>query len=72
MELPAKVLIYTNLYPELNAKSGVLISIADQNFYEVQVQFRERRHTVLLPTTSTILIFEEPLLDVKPDFEIER
>lgn len=72
MELPAKVLIFTNLVPELNAKSGLLISIAEEKFYEIQVQFREKRHTVLLPVNQTVLIFEDPLLDVKPDFEIER
>lgn len=72
MDLPAKVIIYNTVFPDLNAKSGLLISIASENYYEIHVQFREKRHTVLLPIAQTVLIFEEPLLDAKPDFEIER
>lgn len=72
MDLPAKVIIYNTVFQDLNAKSGILISIAPENYYELQIQFREKRHTVLLPISQTILIFEDPLLDVKADFEIER
>lgn len=72
MDLPAKVIIYNTVFPELNTKSGELISIAPENYYEVHIQFREKRHTVLLPVAQTVLIFEDPLLDVKADFEIER
>lgn len=72
MDLPARVTIYTSVFPELNAKSGELISVAQENYYELHIQFREKRHTVLLPVSQTILIFEDPLLDVKADFEIER
>lgn len=72
MDLPAKVTIYTTVFPDLNAKSGELISIAPENYYELHIKFREKRHIVLLPISQTILIFEEPLLDVKADFEIER
>lgn len=72
MDLPAKVTIYTTVFPDLNAKSGELISIAPENYYELHILFREKRHIVLLPISQTILIFEEPLLDVKADFEIER
>lgn len=72
MDLPAKVTIYTNIFPDLNAKNGELISIAQQNYYELHIRFKEKRHVVLLPISQTILIFEDPLLDVKADFEIER
>lgn len=72
MDLPARVTIYNTVFPELNTKSGELIAIAPENYYEVHIQFREKRHIVLLPIAQTVLIFEDPLLDVKADFEIER
>lgn len=72
MELPAPVMIFNSVYEQLNAKPGILIAIHPAGVYEVTVKFKERRHTVLLPIASTVLVFQEALLEVAPGFEIER
>jgi len=71
MELPAKVMINSNL-PELKGMQGILISISERGYYEVQMQVREKKHTYLLPINETILMFLDSILEPSPDFVVER
>ena len=70
MELPARVVIYCPSL-ELKNKQGNLISISDQGYYEVRLDFSDRNHTALLPVAGTALVFAEPnpVTETLPDLE---
>lgn len=72
MELPAKVMIFNKVYDNLNGQAGLLVSIHEQGCYEIQVKFKERHHVVLLPIHNTVLIHQEPIMEVPEEIEIER
>ena len=72
MELPAEVLVHNQI---LGLKGGraVLVRIAQEGFYEVNLAFGERKHRTLLPIHSTVLIQKEAEpLETSSEFEIER
>ncbi|HPR63599.1 MAG TPA: hypothetical protein PK014_05200 [Thermoanaerobaculia bacterium] len=71
MEIPAKVMIFNRVYDNLNGQPGVLQSIHDAGLYEIQVKFRDRQHTVLLPVSQTVLIYQEPMMEVAEVVDIE-
>jgi hypothetical protein len=71
MEIPSKVSIF-NRTLEVKGKAATLVAINDQGFYEVIFEVQQRNHTVLLPITETVLIFNEPLPPTSSEFEIER
>jgi hypothetical protein len=72
MEIPSKVSIF-NRTLETKGKAATLIAINEQaGFYEVVLEVQQRNHIVLLPIAETVLIFNEALPPVSPDFEIER
>jgi hypothetical protein len=71
MEIPSKVSIF-NRTLEVKGKVGTLIAINDDGFYEVVLEVQQRNHTVLLPITETVLIFNEALPATSADFEVER
>ena len=71
MEIPSIVTIF-HANAQFNNKRGTLVAVNDQGFYEINVDFNQRKHTVLFPVSDTILIFNEPLPQIVSDIEIER
>ena len=71
MEIPAKVSIFSRTL-EVKGKAATLIAINDYGFYEVVMEVQQKNHTVLFPIYETVLIFNEALPTVGPDFEVER
>ena len=72
MELPTEVLVHNQI---LGMKGGkaVLVRIAPEGYYEVNLSFGERRHRTLLPIAETILIQREAEPpEISSEFEIER
>ncbi|HEX2253907.1 MAG TPA: hypothetical protein VHQ65_11625 [Thermoanaerobaculia bacterium] len=72
MELPAEVMVHNELVG-MKGSRGVLLQIAADGYYELNVQFGERLHRVLLPIPATVLICREPEQVVGGEaMEIER
>ena len=72
MELPTEVLVHNQA---LGMKGGraLLVRIAPEGYYEVNLAFGERRHRTLLPIHSTVLIQQEAEPpEISSEFEIER
>ena len=73
MELPEEVLIHNSTLG-LKGGRGVLLRVAPEGYYEVNLAFGDKRHRTLLPVTGTVIISKEaeaPELDAA-EFEIER
>lgn len=71
MEIPAKVSVF-NRTLELKGKAGLLVAVNAQGFYEINIDFKDRNHTVLFPITETVVIFNDPLPQISAEFEVER
>ena len=71
MEIPAIVTVFHSI-AQFNNKRGTLVAVNDGGFYEVSIDFNQRKHTVLLPISDTVLIFNEPLIQSDPSLDIER
>jgi hypothetical protein len=71
MEIPSKVSIF-NRTLEVKGKAGTLIAINQDGFYEIVLEVQQRNHTVLFPISETVIIFNEALPAVSPEFEVER
>lgn len=71
MEIPSKVSIFSRTL-ELKGKPGTLIAINAQGFYEVVMEVQQRNHTVLLPVSETVVVFQEAVPSLAADFEVER
>jgi hypothetical protein len=71
MEIPAKVSIF-NRTLEVKGKPATLVAISAQGYYEVVMEVQSRNHTVLLPITETVLIFNDALATISAEFEVER
>jgi hypothetical protein len=72
MEIPVAVTVFHPSLPSPEKKGrGQLVAVLD-GIYELQLEFGQRRHTVLLPIGETVVVFNEPLPQSTADFEIER
>ena len=71
MEIPAKVTIF-NRTLELKGKQATLISVSQNGYYEIVMEFQQKNHTVLFPITETTVIFNEAIPVLGGDFEVER
>lgn len=73
MEVPAEVLVHNELVGMKGSK-GTLLTVSPHGYYEINVRFGgERLHRVLLPVSTTVLIFQEAEEVVaEGDFEVER
>lgn len=71
MEIPSKVSVF-NRTLELKGKPGTLVAISDQGFFEIILEVQQKNHTVLFPIKDTVLIFNDALINLAGDFEIER
>lgn len=71
MEIPSKVSVF-NRTLEVKGKTGTLIAINDDGFYEVVLEVQQRNHTVLFPIAETVVIFNDPIITPGGDIEVER
>jgi hypothetical protein len=71
MELPSKVLVYSQILG-LAGTPGTLIDIRSEGCYELRLTSQGKLHSVLLPISQTGLVFAEPEPDVEPETDIER
>ncbi len=71
MEIPSKVSIF-NRTLEVKGKTGTLIAINDDGYYEVVLEVQQRNHTVLFPIAETVVIFNDPIITPGGDIEVER
>jgi hypothetical protein len=72
MEIPSKVSIF-NRTLEIKGKPATLVAISnDGGYYEVILEVQQRNHTVLFPIAETVVIFNEAVGALGPDFEVER
>ena len=71
MEIPSKVSVF-NKTLELKGKVAQLIAVDERGFYEVTMEVNQKIHTVLLPVSETVLIFNEPQPEILAAIEVER
>jgi hypothetical protein len=72
MEIPAKVSVF-NRTLEIKGKAGTLVAISEEGaYYEIILEVQQKNHTVLFPIAETVVIFNEAMPALGPDFEVER
>ena len=71
MEIPSKVSVF-NKTLEVKGKIGTLIAVTADGYYEVNLEVNQKNHAILFPIAETVIIFNEPLAAIDPDFDIER
>lgn len=73
MELPEDVLIHNSTLG-LKGGRGVLLRIAPEGYYEVNLAFGGKKHRTLLPVAGTVVISRDPEPEdlEGAEFEIER
>lgn len=71
MELPCKVLVYSQLLG-LSGTAGTLVAIREDGCYELRLTSQGKLHVVLLPISQTGLVFAEAEAEVMPEDSIER
>jgi len=71
MELPAKVLVYSQLL-NLNGTAGTLVDVRGGGSYELRLVSQGKVHAVLLPVAGTGLVFADPEPEVQEVSNIER
>jgi len=62
MEANQKVKVY-NTTLSLKGVPGTYITVHEQGFYELYMQFNNKRHNVYLPINGTVLVADEPVVD---------
>ena len=70
MEVPRQVMIHNETLG-LKGASGMLVRIAGEGYYEVNLRFGTNTHRVLLPIHATVLIAAEAEV-VGEQVEVER
>ncbi|MFN7940944.1 MAG: hypothetical protein U0X73_05070 [Thermoanaerobaculia bacterium] len=71
METPAAVLIHNDILGLKGARAH-LLAVSALGYYEVNLQFGERVHRVLLPIERTVVISSDPEENPGLAMEIER
>jgi hypothetical protein len=71
MEIPSRVSVY-NQTLGVKGNAGLLVAVNETGYYEVNLEVKDRVHTVLFPIGDTVLIFNEPVPQLAPEFDIER
>lgn len=71
MELPTDVLIHNELLGMKGAR-GRLLQVGTEGYYELNCQFGDRVHRVLLPVNSTVLIVSQAESTWSGELDIER
>jgi hypothetical protein len=71
MELPSKVLVYSQILG-LSGTAGTLVDIRPEGCFELRLTSQGKLHAVLLPVTQTGIVFAESEPEVMPEDNIER
>lgn len=71
MEIPSKVAVFNGVL-EVKGKVGTLITIAEAGYYEINIEVSGKLHTVLFPIADTVVVFNDAIPQIAPDFEVER
>lgn len=71
MELPAKVMVYSQILG-LSGTQGTLVAVRPDGCYELRLLSQGRTHLVLLPVEQTGIVFAEAEPDLPPEMGIER
>jgi hypothetical protein len=71
MEIPAEVLVHDQILG-LKGTRGTVLRVSTEGYYELNLQFGERLHRVLLPIASTAIIQRDPEERTESEMEIER
>ncbi|MGE5232726.1 MAG: hypothetical protein ACM3OB_01335 [Acidobacteriota bacterium] len=71
MEIPSEVLIHNELLGMKGAR-GRLLTIAPEGYYELNCQFGDRMHRLLLPISGTVIISSSAEQSFVGETEVER
>ncbi len=71
MELPIQVLIHNEILGIKGSRAD-LLSISPHGYYEVNLQFGQNVHRVLLPIAETVVIGQEAEVPRDARIEVER
>jgi hypothetical protein len=71
MEIPSEVLVHCDLLGLKGAKAR-LLGVSPHGYYEVNVQYGDRRHRTLLPVERTVIISTDAEEASEAATEIER
>jgi hypothetical protein len=71
MELPIGVLVHNELLG-IKGSHGDLLNISPQGYYEINLDFGEKTHRVLLPIGATVIISQEAEVPAAERIEVER
>ena len=71
MELPTTVLIHNEILGIKGSRAD-LLNISPHGFFEVNLQFGDNVHRVLLPIQSTIVIGQDAEVAADERIEVER
>jgi hypothetical protein len=71
MEIPSEVLVHCDVL-NLKGAKGRLLGVSPHGYYELNVQFGDRRHRTLLPVTRTVIISTDAEATGESAPEIER
>ncbi len=71
MELPSKVLVYSQILG-LSGTPGTLVAVRPDGCYELRLTSQGKLHSVLLPVAQTGLVFAEAEAEVMVEANIER
>ena len=71
MEIPGKVSLYCPLV-DAKGTAAMLVSISPDGYYQLEVNVKGARHTMLVPVAHAAVFFSDPEPERASDFEIER
>jgi hypothetical protein len=66
-----KVFIYNELLGVKGAP-GILHETTDKGYYITVMKIKDRRHRVLLPIESTVIIYSEPVIEMDNALALEE
>ena len=65
-----KVFIYNELLG-VKGSPGMLHEASSKGYYIAVMKIKEKRHRVLLPIDSTVIIYSDPVVEMEPTLLIE-
>jgi hypothetical protein len=65
-----KVFIYNELLG-LKGSHGVLQQTHEKGYYDLVIKIKENRHRIFLPISQTVIIFNEPVIEMDQSLELE-
>ena len=71
MEIPSEVLVHCDVL-NLKGAKGRLLGVSPHGYFEVNVQYGDRRHRTLLPISRTVIISTDAEETSEAATEVER